>query len=53
MIFVVFGWLQTSLVGPEQTQTYTVNVGFEQGTATTLAVGVVLAPGSETSECIV
>ena len=52
-IFAVFGWLQSSLVGPEQSETYTVDVGFEQGMATTRAVNVVLAPGSETSECIV
>ena len=40
-------------MGPEQSESYTVNVGFEQGTATPRPVNVVLAPGSETSECIV
>ena len=53
MIFAVFGWLQSSLVGLEQSESYTVNVGFEQGSGSTRAVDVVLAPGSETSECIV
>ena len=52
-IFTVFGWLQSSLVGPERSESYTVNVGYEQGTGSTLAVDVVLAPGSETSECII
>ena len=52
-IFTVFGWLQSSLVGPERSETYMVNVGFEQGTASPRAVNVVLANGSETSECIV